>query len=334
MPADEYYNIIASMSNISLHAKLLTIGASRGYYDFSEDYTAAGTNFAMRYNIINDYLTEVFSFDSSQYTLSYVNCESDESKSNEVREFAIERVQNNQPVLLSISGASGSHAVVAYDYDEASDELYCHFGYGTSKTYRTIESENFYIYKTALTIDFNISHAHSNNYGITTVVNDVPTTSYYCFKSHAITLINHEYNHSYFPASAIGHTAYFECGSSKLLLHNMISNVCSDCGYTHSHTYSTHTYYNDTHHKSICSCGDYILQYHIINISSTNRCLSCNALVITNNDIPGINTLNVKYITKNGSYILPSGIVCLVNEDIASYFDGILIFFDINTMIK
>lgn len=37
---------------------------------------------------------------------------------------------------------------------------------------------------------------------------------------------------------------------------------------------------------------------------------------------------NIKYITNAGSYILPNGIIVLVNEDIEAYLNGTLEFND------
>ena len=42
--------------------------------------------------------------------------------------------------------------------------------------------------------------------------------------------------------------------------------------------------------------------------------------------VPGIN--NVSQVTANGSYILPSGIIVLVDSDIEAYLNGTLVFYD------
>ena len=44
--------------------------------------------------------------------------------------------------------------------------------------------------------------------------------------------------------------------------------------------------------------------------------------------VPGILSTGVNIITENGSYILPNGIIVLVEEDIEAYFAGTLIFYD------
>ena len=59
------------------------------------------------------------------------------------------------------------------------------------------------------------------------------------------------------------------------------------------------------------------------------RCIHCNAKVMLDDTIvqvPGM--LNVQKVTVNGSYILPNGIIILVDEDIEAYENGTLVFYD------
>jgi hypothetical protein len=55
----------------------------------------------------------------------------------------------------------------------------------------------------------------------------------------------------------------------------------------------------------------------------------CGARVMLDDTIvqvPGM--LNIQKVTLNGSYILPSGITVLVDEDIEAYENGTLVFYD------
>ncbi len=79
-----------------------------------------------------------------------------------VRNKTIELVKQGIPCKLSIGG----HAVIAYDYDELSDSIYCHFGWDSSKTHVTIESQNYTQYQHVQAIKFNNKHNHSDNYSI------------------------------------------------------------------------------------------------------------------------------------------------------------------------
>ena len=55
--------------------------------------------------------------------------------------------------------------------------------------------------------------------------------------------------------------------------HNVIGNICIDCG-AHFHLY-THHYqqYTDYAHKAFCECGEYILEEHSLNLNY--QCWEC-----------------------------------------------------------
>ncbi|MDY2888847.1 MAG: hypothetical protein SOU19_04695 [Candidatus Caccosoma sp.] len=40
------------------------------------------------------------------------------------------------------------------------------------------------------------------------------------------------------------------------------------------------------------------------------------------------NTKSIKFVTRNGSYILPNGIIALVDEDIEAFMNGTLVFYN------
>ena len=83
----------------------------------------------------------------------------------------------------------------------------------------------------------------------------------------------------------------------------------------HSHSYTTYSTYSSTKHKAICSCGSYVLEFHVI--GSNSRCILCGA-----NASAGIMPFalnNVTYITENGSYMLPNGVIILVEADMNSF---------------
>lgn len=63
LSATEYYLYVNSYSATSLHAKLIMLGAERGYYDFLDDDTPSGTDFLERNNILNDYFQIILGYD-------------------------------------------------------------------------------------------------------------------------------------------------------------------------------------------------------------------------------------------------------------------------------
>ena len=107
--------------------------------------------------------------------------------------------------------------------------------------------------------------------------------------------------------------------------------------YNHIHSY-TMQYYNYKWHKLTCECGQTtgstqvhtILQSEIAN-GRYAECLGCHHLLDLNSDmalVRGINSASVTKVSINGSYILPSGIVVLVDEDLDAYLNGTLVFYD------
>ena len=105
----------------------------------------------------------------------------------------------------------------------------------------------------------------------------------------------------------------------------------------HAHSY-TMQYYNYKWHKKTCECGQTtgstqvhtILQSEIVN-GRYAECIGCHHLLDLNSDmalVGGINSASVTQVSINGSYILPSGIIVLVDEDLEAYLNGTLVFYD------
>ena len=341
LSAADYYSYVNANSSFSLHSKLIMLGAQYGYYNFSNNDSPASTNFYIRLNIINKYFEDVLGFDSDDYSLEYLSYTNSSNQSDDVREFAISKVQNNQPVLLSIGGDNGGHVVVAYDYDEETDKLYCHFGWGANKTHVTIESEGFCLYKSALVINFTRTHTHTNNYGVTKISNNIPTTNYYCFESSNLTIVNHSYIYNYIPYSGLVHRAYCKCGEYKSEMHNMVSGMCLQCHYlnNHTHSYDSWKYYNYAYHIEVCECGEIgeEIGAHVIRSSELidfkAPCLICGQILDLRSDTVILNNTIIKY-TVNGSYVLSNGIIILSDEDLSSFYLGNLIFISNNNNVN
>lgn len=147
---------------------------------------------------------------------------------------------------------------------------------------------------------------------------------------------------------------------------------CPECT-PHEHWY-TYTHYNDFSHRRRCGCGDTVVESHQITYEPYNNklhldvcacgyqktsphvvastpaqmapCLVCGAMVTIgsgtimpwgNNDgSVETNALDngIRYVTENGSYILPNGVIVLVSEDIEAYFNGELIFYDLKEQLE
>ncbi len=121
--------------------------------------------------------------------------------------------------------------------------------------------------------------------------------------------------------------------------HDITSNGCYACGYLHTHSYSAFLYYNNISHQSRCSCGSIKEEGHYIRRSTIvdNRyavCLGCEYMLDLEEDIAQFIMTNNTKMTVNGSFILPSGVVVLVDEDVEAFMNGILRFYCIDDIPK
>lgn len=109
----------------------------------------------------------------------------------------------------------------------------------------------------------------------------------------------------------------------------------------HAHSY-TMQYYNYKWHKLTCECGHTsgsnlvhsILQSTIVD-DRYAPCIGCGHMLDLNTDMPiirGQSINNSVMVSNNGSYILPSGIIVLVDEDLELYLNGTLIFYNRNEL--
>lgn len=118
--------------------------------------------------------------------------------------------------------------------------------------------------------------------------------------------------------------------------HNYIDHYCICGEYSSIHDYhDPYTWKSYTLHIATCGCGvkkevphavsSNAYNYHIDRFAS---CLLCGGLAEIG-FVP-INSTSIKYVSENGSFILPNGVIVLVDEDIENYLNGNLEFIKIN----
>ena len=104
---------------------------------------------------------------------------------------------------------------------------------------------------------------------------------------------------------------------------------------TPEHEYSYRMIDSDNH-LAVCSCGANRIEKHAINASeSTGRyafCVGCGYRLDLGSDMGFVQLSLNQYVSLNGSYILDSGIIVLVDEDIDAYLNGTLIFYKKNEL--
>ena len=98
----------------------------------------------------------------------------------------------------------------------------------------------------------------------------------------------------------------------------------------HAHSY-TYRWLSETRHEKTCSCGETSTAAHVVPQGAFPTpggyaiCLQCRGKVFM-----GVHynlSINDLHHSANGSYILPNGVVVLVEEDIEAYMNGTLVFY-------
>ena len=157
----------------------------------------------------------------------------------------------------------------------------------------------------------------------------------YCRKVASYTSIEPQ-NYTVQPVAGGTHHQYTNnvtgLNYSFLEEHKWINGACAICGYAHDHTY-TYRYKTGRQHIRTCVCGETSTEPHFINSSQIidgryATCLGCKRMLDLNVDNATILPTSITKFSINGSYILPNGIVVLVEEDIEAYMNGTLVFYD------
>ena len=99
-----------------------------------------------------------------------------------------------------------------------------------------------------------------------------------------------------------------------------------------SHEYGDWRYVDGNSHAKTCEdCGHQMIEAHAIRVSEIigNRapCIYCGRFIKVDDNFSQI-IHTVQKVSINGSYILPSGIIVLVDEDVEAYENGTLVFYD------
>ena len=178
--------------------------------------------------LLSEYLYENKNYNESDIIIeSFVG-------SNIMDDFVIPRVKQGIPVVLYIGSFSGAHYVIAYDYNESLDELYCHFGWhefpedGKMCYFNHIRlfSTDYNSYLGAFALNFNTTHNCSNNYL------DSTSDDTYCpcyFNIHP----SHTHSYvSYTNFNKLKHSGLCYCGTSVFLPHIVRDggSTCILCG--------------------------------------------------------------------------------------------------------
>lgn len=136
-----------------------------------------------------------------------------------------------------------------------------------------------------------------------------------------LTIHNHNFNYSYSMFNYTKHKSYCKCGEYIFEQHVFGDENCTKCGVEpHTHIYSDWTYYNHSSHIEMCTCGATGTEtsVHVIRtsdiVNQKANCLECGHLLDLRFDMAmPYSNLNIKF-SLNGSYILPNGIIVLIDK--------------------
>ena len=141
----------------------------------------------------------------------------------------------------------------------------------------------------------------------------------------------HVYTNHYEQYSTAQHKAYCACGKYILQGHIILNELCSFCGEVHIHDYTEYEYYSNTYHIEKCSCGQIGTNKAVHTVRSGigrfKECIECGGVVDTFSS-PNQLESTINMVTANGSYIMPNGVIVLVDEDIEAYLNGTLVFYN------
>lgn len=205
--------------------------------------------------------------------------------------------------------------------------------YNDKNINKTIDSTNsFFLNKNAM---IKLGIQNEDNFKFVISSNHPINTTLYDYNLNVISS-----NQSYSVKDCtLEFSKYLSVGSYYLKINFSNDNILGTInvaiyGPPHAHTYDNWLYYSRSAHIEACDCGETgsITKTHVIRHSDiTNnraRCLECEYLLDLTTDIAitYTNKKNMRY-SINGSYILPSGIMVLMDADIDSFFEGKLIFY-------
>ena len=265
---DDYWNLIENNHNNYFHLNLIKLAEEQFnmYHDtiavleecgiiieIDTQYPCATTLLHQK-SVIEYYLYQVKGLEG-QVSLEYVN-----AANTDVRNFAINKIKNGQPVMLLLGSSSGFHFVVAYDLDEngtedtSDDTIYAHYGWdedplpdGTFKYYThvNIDTDNYPWLVSALAINFDMEHSCSDNY----IENEgTPSEKTYCScyfschpeHEHQYELSSDDSQHKYSCNCSLYYGNYYDHDYEYISTDsNYHSIVCADCSHTITEEHNT-----------------------------------------------------------------------------------------------
>lgn len=159
---EEYYHLVNEYKDDILHFDLVSRGIEKyNLYDEEKKIMRLNTSLKEMQNIIYEYLDESTVLGKDAINIVFQN-----SEPIKMREIVVERLKQGIPVIIDATmPLNGSHSFVAYDYDEANDEIYCNAGWYDDSTYHISMTDLGYtVIQEIMYFEPKIDHSESFNY--------------------------------------------------------------------------------------------------------------------------------------------------------------------------
>lgn len=164
----EYIDVVRENEAKYFQFKLIQLSQS---YFGKIKFEDSSNPFGMTFEEINQFLT-YYLYTFLQMNNSQVSIDSMTSNSGNVKDFVINKVKSGIPVLIRASSKTlGVHAMIAYDYNYGTDDIFVHTGWkdgsGNSLRHVSLQEIGFTNLIDAISLNTKSNHEHSYNYSST-----------------------------------------------------------------------------------------------------------------------------------------------------------------------
>lgn len=194
---NQYLDIVNQNSDTYFQFKLIQLAKQ---YFGNEKFDTEAQPLGMNYSELQSFLS-YYIYTFNQKSNSDVTINSATGTSETVRNFTVAKLLNGTPVLLRAknSDSDTGHAMIAYDYDSNTQEIYVHTGWkdvskGITLTHISLTDLGYDVLCDATAIETNYAHKFSKNY-ITTSGVSMATSNF--FLSQNIRLVSGNYRDTF-----------------------------------------------------------------------------------------------------------------------------------------
>ncbi len=192
----EYYQLVSTYSNVYFQFKLIDLAMTQfGSAKFDENDGSLGMTGGEIHNFLASYIINQTSIATEKVTINSAMFAFDPF----ARAVMINKIIDGTPVILRAkqSNSSFAHAMIAYDYDSNSNEIYVHTGWmnqatGSTLTHVALSDLPYDELLDFFYIDLSDSYAHSHALNYRSSMNeDLCSCSYACPRELELTYGNY-----------------------------------------------------------------------------------------------------------------------------------------------